>query len=249
MKKVRILLTLAVLTLCAVLLPSCGKKEVTAKGYGLVHKDYVGIATVTVKKDVVKEASFEEVYLPTHWAALTTTDGVDASLFVTYAGKRGDVNVAKYIKIDGKTFTATVNEAGDNVAYSAEGIADIKAYVSASEENAKWYAEALLAGKAEAVDAAGAKVTFQITSDKEGGFTKSATGYWSGENYPLGWKGNMEALADAIEGTKLDAADSAIVQDATTKTWKFGDVTSTATLVDAKDYYAVAKRAYANATK
>ena len=247
MKKIRNLFIALFLVVCVVSLVGCKKKtndpkEVTAVGYGLVHKDYVGIATVTVKEKVVTAASFEEVYLPTHWAALTSVEGVDEALYVSYAGKRGTVNVAKYIVVGDKTFTATASES--DAVYSAEGIADLKAWVQASEENAKWYAEALLAGNAKAVDAAGTKVTFEITSDKEGGFKKSTTGYWSGENYPLGWKGNMEALAKALVGTKMDATDANIVKDEATKTWKFGDVQSTATLTDAKDYYAVAKKAY-----
>lgn len=247
MKKIRNLLIALFLVVCAVALVGCKKdepKEVTAVGYGLVHKDYVGIATVTVKEEVVTAVSFEEVYLPTHWAVLTSVEGVEEALYVTYTTSKGaTVNVAKYIVVGDKTFTATAGEA--DAVYSAEGIADLKAWVQESEENAKWYAEALLANNAKAVDAAGTKVTFQIKADAEGGFKKSTTGYWpTSMGVGLGWQGNMDALASALVGTKMNVADGDIVQDETAKTWKFGDVTSTATLVDAKDYYAVAKKAY-----
>lgn len=253
MKKLFKVFVALVLVLSVVSLASCKcnkdkgdePKEVAAKGYGLVHKDYVGIADIKVKEGKVTALTFEEVYLPTHWAGVVSTEGVSEDLYLTYTNsKNKEVVVAKYVVVDGKLFTGKVN--GTDVEYSAEGIANLKAWVQESEENAKWYAEALLAGKAEATDASKVKVSFQITADKEGGFKKSTTGYWSGDNYPLGWKGNMEALSKALVGTSMGFADADIVKDGT---WKIGDVTSTATLVDAKDYIAVAQRAYNAATK
>ena len=123
------------------------------KGYGLTHKDYVGIAEIKVLNNIVIDLSFEEVYFPTHWAALSATEGVDADLFLTYVTSKGkEATVAKYIVVDGKKFTATPVE-GD-VKYAADGIADLKAACTDKEETAKWYAEALLAGKAFAAKAA-----------------------------------------------------------------------------------------------
>lgn len=252
MKKTFKIFAVLVFVLSLVTLAGCKKnkddkdeaQEVQAKGYGLVHKDYVGIADIKVKDGVVTALTFEEVYFPTHWAGVESTEGVDASLYITYAGKYGDVNVAKYVTVGDKQFTGNVV---DGVAvYSATGIADLKAWVQESEENAKWYAEALLAGNAKATDASWNKAAFQITADVEGGFAKSVTGYWSGDNYPLGWKGNMEALSKALVGTSMGFADADIVKDGT---WKIGSVVSSATLSDAKDYIAVAQKAYNNATK
>lgn len=246
MKKI---LSLFVALVAVLSLAACGKKETTAKGYGLVHKDYVGIAEITVnKKGVVTALTFEEVYFPTHWAGLTATEGVDADLFLTYTTSKGkEANVAKYVVVDGKLFTGSVD--GTDVKYAANGIADLKAACKDNEETAKWYAEALLAGKAFAAKADGSKAAFQITADKEGGFAKSVTGYWSGNNYPLGWKGNMAALSEALVGTEMGFADADLVKDAESKLWSFGGTVTKATLTDAKDYVAVAQKAYNTATK
>ena len=246
MKKI---LSLFVALVAVLSLAACGKKETTAKGYGLVHKDYVGIAEITVnKKGVVTALTFEEVYLPSHWAALSATEGVDADLFLTYTTSKGkEANVAKYVVVDGKLFTGSVD--GTDVKYAANGIADLKAACKDNEETAKWYAEALLAGKAFAAKADGSKAAFQITADKEGGFAKSVTGYWSGDNYPLGWKGNMAALSEALVGTEMGFADADLVKDAESKLWSFGGTVTKATLTDAKDYVAVAQKAYNTATK
>ena len=246
MKKI---LSLFVALVAVLSLAACGKKETTAKGYGLVHKDYVGIAEITVnKKGVVTALTFEEVYFPTHWAALSTTEGVAADLFLTYTTSKGkEANVAKYVVVDGKLFTGEVN--GTDVKYVSSDIADLKAACKDKEETAKWYAEALLAGKAFAADAKGNKVSFEIKADVEKGFAKSVTGYWTGDNYPLGWKGNMAALSEALVGTEMGFADADLVKDAESKLWSFGGTVTKATLTDAKDYVAVAQKAYNTATK
>ena len=246
MKKI---LSLFVALVAVLSLAACGKKETTAKGYGLVHKDYVGIAEITVdKKGVVTALTFEEVYFPTHWAGLAATEGVEADLFLTYTTSKGkEANVAKYVVVDGKLFTGSVN--GTDVKYAADGIADLKAACKDNEETAKWYAEALLAGKAFAAKADGSKAAFQITADKEGGFAKSVTGYWTVEEPKLGWKGNMAALSEALVGTEMGFADADLVKDAESKLWSFGGTVTKATLTDAKDYVAVAQKAYNTATK
>lgn len=247
MKKMSFVMVLVAL-LAVVTLTGCNKEK-TAKGYGLVHKDYVGVATITVEKDVVTALEFEEVYLPSHWAGLTTTEGVSEDLYVTYTNSKGKaVNVAKYIVVGGKTFTATPVE--KDVKYSSSDIADLKAWIKEAEANAKWYAEEVMAGNAKVVDANGAAVTFETTAAKEGGFIKSTTGYWSGDKYPLGWKGNMEALSKAFVGTSMDLnVENFVKATEGDKNWTFDGIVSTATLTDAKDYYQVALNAYNTATK
>ena len=246
MKKV---LSLFVALVAVLSLAACGKKESTAKGYGLVHKDYVGIAEITVdKKGVVTALTFEEVYLPTHWAGLAATEGVAEELYVSYTNSKGKtVIAAKYVVVDGKLFTGTAVE-GD-IKYTSSDIADLKAACKENEETAKWYAEALLADKAFAANADGSKAAFEITADKEGGFKKSTTGYWTVEEPKLGWKGNMAALSEALVGTSMGFADADLVKDAETKLWSFGGTVTKATLTDAKDYVAVAQKAYNTATK
>ena len=195
MKKI---LSLFVALVAVLSLAACGKKETTAKGYGLVHKDYVGIAEITVnKKGVVTALTFEEVYFPTHWAGLTATEGVDADLFLTYTTSKGkEANVAKYVVVDGKLFTGSVD--GTDVKYAANGIADLKAACKDNEETAKWYAEALLAGKAFAAKADGSKEITGLTDAQKADFIK---GYYEegmqfgdGKMYMIPWSKSTEIL-------------------------------------------------------
>ena len=231
----------------------CKKNQETeGVGYGLVHKEgYVGIATMKVKKERVTSLSFEEVFLPDTWAQVTAED-VSEDLTVLHTTHGSNVKVAKYLLIGDKKFTGTSTASGEgenqtySVTYSAEGIADLKEYIKASEENAKWYAEALLANKAKVADATFKEATFDFYG-KTTGFTKTAANYWPAGGSGLGWKKNMQYMADALVGTKMDAEESKIVQEG--KTWTFDGVTSQATLTDALDYYKVAQRAYKNATK
>ena len=61
MKKI---LSLFVALVAVLSLAACGKKESTAKGYGLVHKDYVGIAEITVDiqwTDKIKHAETDDI--------------------------------------------------------------------------------------------------------------------------------------------------------------------------------------------
>lgn len=244
MKKHFSLVLVALLVLCAVVLTGCKKEsvETEGKGYGIVHGDYVGVATLKVKDEVVTSAKFEEYFLPTHWAVVT--GDVDSSLVVAVEGKHGTSNVAKYIKVGDKTFTANAEGV-----YSADGIADLKAWIDTNQDNAKWYAEALAAGNAKAVDASGTELTATYAAKSEG-FAKNETNYWPASyGSGLGWSVNMKALETAIVGTKVNLEESQLTQNTETGIWTFGTTVTTATLTDAKDYYAVAKLAYAAATK
>lgn len=250
-KRVFILMTMVLLFTLSFATGCKKNQETEGVGYGLVHKDYVGIATMKVKKERVTSLSFEEVFLPSTWAQVTAED-VSEDLTVLHTTHGSNVKLAKYLLIGDKKFTGTATASGEGenqtytVTYSAEGIADLKAYVQASEENAKWYAEALLANKAKVADATFKEATFDF-SGKTKGFTKTAANYWPEGGNGLGWKKNMQYMADALVGTKMDAAESKIVKEG--NTWTFDGVTSQATLTDALDYYKVAQRAYKNATK
>ena len=247
MKKLVKIFAVLVMVLSLVTLASCKKnKEVTAKGYGLVNGDYVGVAEITVKKGEVTALTFDEVYLPTHWALLENVEGVDEALYLSYQGKYGPENVAKYVMVGDKKFTGTLVE-GTPV-YSAEGIENLKAYVSASEENAKWYAEAVLSKNAKATDASWNKATFKINADVEGGYTKSTTPYWPATYGGQGWKANIEGLVKTLVGTKMGFTEADVVKGQDGK-FTIGGLTTTASLVSMKDYVAVAQRAYVAATK
>lgn len=102
--------TMVMTIILSILITGCDNKEHIAKGYGLVHKDYVGIATMTTKRARVRALSFEEVFLPTHWAEITD-QSVNESLCITYINSRKkEVKLAKYIVVGNRRFTGKLSE-------------------------------------------------------------------------------------------------------------------------------------------
>jgi hypothetical protein len=236
--------------------------------YGLVHGHYVGVAKVVVDKDdKVVNVQFEEYYLPYNTAQVTLTDDQKAALpadvvkvvTVRSSGTPAVRTVtesyySKYVSVNGTVFTIAVN--GDvptveNTAgsqtfiFSASGIANIEVWVE-TEANAKAYVEAVEAGLVFNCNASGVKSAYpKANASAKLGDTKSATGYWTNPaSYPLGWGGNMAAIAEALVGTTMNATEADLVKDGT---WKIGDLTTSATLSDFADYYLLAQVAYNNA--
>lgn len=239
----------ALMAVAALTLAACdSKKEATA--YGLVHGHYVGEVTVTVAEDgTVGSVSIEEYFLPYSWAKVSETTGD----VLAVVGSRGTSNYAKYVKIGDKLFTGsvtgTVEEKNQVIVYSAEGIANIETWVE-NAENAEWYVKQINANKFFLADSEGKEVTNLTRSDATSNksMKKSESGYWFGENYPLGWAGNVAAMVEAFVGTKLEATVTSEDQDPVTKFWSFGDVETGATLTDFIDYYTLAQAAF-NAAK
>jgi hypothetical protein len=248
-------LALIFTVLTALALFACTPKEATGIGYGIAHKDYVGVANVVVVDGVIQEATLEEYYLPYHWAKVgvtSTTAPADVVVLTTTSGETVTTTwYAMYIVIGDKNFTARTESlvVGDvtyskqTVKYSAEGIDDLFVWLLNSEENCKWYVEQLLAGKAYVAKSTFAVNTSLYAWNQGNGFTKSATLYWTGTNYPLGWSGNMNAIIAAVEGT-APTADAVLSQNADTKFWSIGDTVTGATLTDFKDYYAILVAAF-----
>lgn len=239
-------------------LAACGGKEKEAKGYGIVHKDYVGVADMKVKKGEVTAVTFEEYYLPYSWASLDIAgEEKPEDVLADVTLGRGTGDFAKYIKIGDKLFTGTVRDAAleiegvtyanQAVKYSAEGIEDLFVWLKNSEANCKWYVEQILAEKAFIAKADGTKADYTVKGNAANGFTKSTTGYWVVEN-GLGWSGNMAKIAEALVGTKVNASALDLVQGED-KIWTIKGTASGATVTDFKDYYEVARRAYNTATK
>lgn len=245
MKKLRIILFVFSLLLCVGFVTGCKKSvEKTGKGYGIVHKDYVGIAEIKIKDEKVTALTFEEVYLPSTWAKITNVEGVEKDLYIsTTDSHNATVNLAKYIMVGDKKFTG---ELVDNaVIYKADGIDDLKTWIDASENNAKWYAEELLNGNVAVTNNNFVKQeTIAFSGSTKEQLKKSTSNYWPAGGNGLGWKANMDALTNALVGSKMNFDEAKIVLEGT---WKFDQVTSQATLKDGLDYYKVAKRAYNNA--
>lgn len=252
------ILTLFVITTFVFILVACGgkasNKETTGIAYGITHSDYVGVATVKVKNQVVTDAGFEEYFLPNTWAKIVTlnTEEVPADVVAEGATWYG-----KYLVIGSKQFTGELREeplvingktySKQTVKYSAEGIEDLFAWLYEKEENRKWYVEELDKGNAYVADSSFNKSNYETaglkTSEGKLGFTKSSTPYWKGESFPLGWQGNMQEIVKVIKGTKMNVTMDNIVKGQDNY-WVVGGVKSGATLVDFKDYYAIAQAAY-----
>lgn len=257
MKKLIALLFVAFLALGLV---ACAEDEPSYEygygvGYGLVHGHYVGVVKVVLDKDdVVVNVQFEEYYLPYNagQVAYTPVEGVaQPADILTVVGSRGTSYFAKYMSVNGVLFTGAVQgESGAQVIeYTAPGVGNIEEWVTV-EANAKAYVEAVEAGLVFIANANGTKSSYEHgNANVKLGWTKSATGYWTYDTrnarlYPLGWGGNMAALAEALVGTKIDAVETDLVKDGT---WKIGTIVTGATMSDFVDYYKLAQRGYANA--
>lgn len=245
-------ITIFILTLFVLLLGACGSTETTGVAYGMTHKDYVGVATVTVKAEAVTDASFEEYYLPNTWAQLKAVNEGTVSTDVIVID---ELWYGKYLVIADKHFTGSLRDtslvvegityANQKIKYSAEGIADLFIWLKANEENKKWYADELEAENAFIAKADFTKIEYEpvIKNGSKLGFKKSNTNYWKGSNYPLGWAGNMAEIVKVIKGTKMDATLDKIIRNEN-NFWVVNGIVSGATNQDFKDYYTIAQAAY-----
>lgn len=234
---------LLVLALSFVLV-ACGPSEFTATGYGITHKSYVGVITLTVDKDgAVISASADEYYLPYNVAIVAVEDPAAVPADVVMGDSHGVKYFAKYFSVNGTLFTATDNAEGLPVYADANGVSLLD-WV-ADEANAKAYVDGVLASTVFIADETGALSTVYPTPSADNAgvneWTKSATNY-GGDNW--NWSEQIVAFADALVGTTMD---STLAQDAD-GFWLVDDVKSGATMVDFAQYYAVAQRAYATAT-
>lgn len=245
MKKTRLILGIFLIIL---ILGGCScNKEITdtKSAYGIVHKDYVGKVTISIKSDEIETILIDEAFLPHTWAVLETTSTSEDIFSVD------GVSYPKYIKIADEVLTASAYDADkasedgtsrQKVKWSNDKIDNLYVYVKA-DEHAKWYFEALKAGNAYPSDKNGTKMAeYKLASNK---LFKSEGGYWEGEGYVLGWKGNISELIKGMiknefktEPSKND--DGKVV---------FGNITTSATLTDYNDYYQLARNAYLKINK
>ena len=232
--------------------PTTANPEHTAVAYGIVNRDYVGVADITVLDTVVQDVSFEEYFLPSIWAKVAITSETAPADVVVITGSTTSW-YAKYIVIGDKEFTGElrteplvvgqVTYSRQTVKYVAANIEDLFVWLLNSEANCEWYVQQLRDDLAfVATDTFAANTTLDVWN-QDNGFTKLSTQYWSGVNYPLGWVGNMNAIIAAIEGTALNP-DAILTQNAITKFWSIGDAVSGATLIDFRDYYSIIAAAY-----
>lgn len=235
MKKLLAVLTVLALSFALV---ACAAKEVTATGYGITHKSYVGAITLTVKDGKVLSGSVEEYYLPYNVAIVEVADPANVPTDVVVGDSHGVKYFAKYFSVNGTLFTATDNPTG-LPAYEANGTTLLE-WV-ADEANAKAYVEGIAAGTVYVADETGAKNAVYPTPATTADWTKTGTNY-GGDRW--NWAEQVVAFADSLVGTAVDATPV----KGEDNFWVVGDVKTGATMVDFEEYYAVAKRAFANAT-
>lgn len=191
------------------------KPETTAKtgeAYGLVHgAGYVGYASITVDGDKVTALTLTEVCFPSQVSIKgTSTETAEAAkAAIPYAT---GTTAADYVVVETSstkdevtTYTATayyktVSYGDVTMVYDAAaksykvGEKTLKEYFT-TEANCKAYYEAAVSDK----------ITVTVGTEKKTGvmnkkaLSKEENGYWSGSNYPLGWKGNRDATVKYVK--------------------------------------------------
>lgn len=247
------LLGLVLLVVLSFALVGCGESETSATAYQIVHKDYVGVADIVVLDMVIQTLALEEYYLPNDWAKVVVGETAPEDVIVV-SGSSSATWYGKYIVIGNKQFTGElrtevlvigeVTYSKQTVKYVATGVDDLFTWLKNSEANMSWYVEQLNADLAFVAKADWTASTY--VSAGKGGWTKSTTGYWSGDQYPIGWPGNMNALKALYVGNSFDA-NASIVKNIETGFWSLGDAVSGATLTDFPDYHSLVGKAYSKA--
>lgn len=226
----------------------------TAKAYRVSHSDYICEATVGVNEEgLISEITIEEAFLPSTWAKVNNGNEHEEDVLILNQTETSATYYAKEIVIHGETYTASLRSDDDPVLkdypnqlvkYSSDNISDLYTFVSESEDNAKWYYEAVKDGK----------VYFSSTELKSAGyldkddniiFFKSQSPYWEMPSPALGWKGNIENMIRSLIGKKptyefMQSDDGY---------WVSGDINTQATLVSFNDYYNTIKMAYQKVVK
>ena len=244
-------------------------KETEGVAYGLVNKQYAGMAKVKVKDNKVIDVTYDEAFLPHTWAKLDykLEEGTEMSSDVLKHTKDEENNFyAKYISIDGQVFTGKLRESDltlDNVTYPTQVITyytdkipDLFSYLYNSDSNCEWYFNAVKNNKVFICDKDGKK-SESLKSLNTYGWLKSEGKYWTpSENSPLGWKGNIDNLVSYLKGKTLENLDqSKFVKDETGteengynyQYWTIDGVKTKVTMTDAYQYYKLAYLAFSKA--
>lgn len=235
-------LTIAVI-LATLMLSACscdGVKQ-TGNAYGLVHNYYVGQVTVERSGDKVVSVKIEETEGPSSWAKKSNIkEDKQEGIEFTTGG------FAKSISIGSLTFYATDDAGAKTPAYKQtdDGVT-FEEWVK-TEENAKFYVEQMAAGNYRILKADGAAgepdFSTDVNSLKKGErWLKSKDGYWTGSGGALGWKGNMDRIADYLVRNGFKSYTG---NETKGDSWIIDGVDTGATLVDFHDYMKLALRAY-----
>ncbi len=243
MKKILVIALAVIMMVSALALVACGPQEKVA--YGIVHKSYVGKATVTISGGKMTAANLDEAQQPT---VVTATDAIEG-----YTVTIGEGDSAKHyyktVKFAGVTaeFDAAANEGKGAYKVGGKVLLD---WLKESEANCEQYFEAVASDSVSVVLASGEDKTI-MTSAK---LLKSKCGYWDGSKIKdgqLGWKANVEATCNYVVENGFGGASAK--EDFVKGTGEGADgdqfsdkngVKTGATWTDMWDYFVVLKAAY-----
>ncbi len=186
----------------------------TGSAYGLVHTSYVGMATVTFTDDELTGATLDEMCTPL-WKTAS-----EASEYTTTVGTKHYYTTFSVGELATFTHNGTTYVLADDTTL-LEWLADA--------DNCESYVDTVVAGE---LTVETGDTDTVLTADE---LQKSLNGYWSGDNYPLGWTGNVEATIAYVLEYGFEADDFAKDSD-NNQTDNNGIVTG-ATWNDMADYY------------
>jgi hypothetical protein len=272
MKKFLIsMLTVAISVMMLASVFGCNKKPATSSAtvYDLVAEGtsyYFIITDITVDKGgAVKDIKIDEILLTDRWTRQggenkAITDTVIATIPASGTRPASEAIFAKYISIGDKKFEIT-SISGDNTAYPspvyAEIGGDVDNLITDMKENKdlkKLYYEEAAKGNFKILKKVGDnyEVEYDGGNNSYTDLYKSKSNYWTGTQYPLGWKGNIAKMESYVKanGVKYTLGDlDGIEADAETKEFYIGDVNTGATLTGFAGYMSVVKAAYDQAMK
>lgn len=223
-----------------------------ATGYQVLNTNCVDKIDITIDADnKVTSAQINETVYGTDEAAYLkgVTTATDDMLSVTTTNWSGEVTkcYAKYLKIGDTVYTGTVRDAalaGENIQYASSNDDDLTRTIN---KNPSWYYNHVLANDISIVDSTGAAL--KNASDEEypvgyiaeytsGLKAESNNTYWT--TGTLGWKGNAAKFEAALVGLDLNATANTATQDATSKIWSIGTVSTGATISAFSGWYTLA---------
>ncbi len=246
--------TLLISALVLVALVGCGGDAPAPTGYApgqeveaynYVHGGYVGQAVVTTDDEGAMSATIDEAFLP-HTLALVDLedDAWNEDNTVSYVVRGDEVFVAKYVSYDGTDYVGTTVgtalvyvEAGEDG--EPAGNTGLEMMIIRNEENMKAYFEGIQDGAFATYTEFGGDAE-PVTTTSYGSVTKRGSTYW---NFGIGWEGNVDAVAEAAAQNGVGYSLDELTQN--DGEWQVADATTSATLSDFKDYFALIQLAAA----
>ena len=219
--------------------------------YAYTHGGYVGKADVVVNAEGNLEVDIDEAFLPHTLASVDIeADEWSEGNTISYVSRGNTLYVAKYVGYNEKVYVGIPTGTGfsyveaDESGTPAGGLDLEKAILRNQGTMAAYYA-LISAEKFGLLPEFGGNPV-PVTTTHYGGVTKkNSPGYWSDG---IGWRGNMEAIEDFIEGNGAQYSLTQLVraseEDADgLKFWSVADTVTSATNSDFKDYFGLVQSA------